>query len=302
MDNREQQDKIRKLEKENHELRSQVDSRTNDFVDGALALNEYIRAMDAANLVIKTDKNDCILHVNDAMCTRSGFSRQEFLGKPVSSFIFPNTTEETLILLNEHKHKQEIFHCFLQFKCKNGDHFYSDTTLVPITEQDGNASENIYLSRDITQLVLKEREIEKLKNREMEENIEKTKLLEISRVLHNIPLPCLLINQNGGILEANEYFFNLFDLLDDQGMIDSIRSHSMALQSLFIEREGLFFIAHDEGSWVYRFSALQGEEDYHVQLHGQEADEPLILHIGHLGNYDSEDTFLATLTPFFPLY
>lgn len=105
----------------------------------------------SADSVIITDKNDIIEFVNPAFETTSGFKREEVIGKSPA-------------ILRSGKHDQDFYRqLWSSISCgksvrakfvdkkKNGELFYQETTINPISDTNGNIRYIVSTGRDITE-------------------------------------------------------------------------------------------------------------------------------------------------------
>jgi len=156
-----------------------------DFQESEKHSKEYIKAIDAGSIVSKSDIKGMITYVNEELCKRTGYTKEELIGEPHNIFRHPNTAKKTFKILWETIQKGEIYNGLFKNKKKDGSAFYAKITIVPIKDRNENIIEYIALRDDVTELVNSKKELKKhfltdpltsLGNRfKMVEDIEKNK-------------------------------------------------------------------------------------------------------------------------------
>ena len=112
--------------------------------------------------VISEDILPKILFVNPAFSTMSGYQSNEVIGKHPTMFMGPNSD---LLELEKLKSALQSFkECFIEtisYK-KNGDEYWVNFSMIPVTNNEGEHTHWISIQRDITEEKNKEREKEQL--------------------------------------------------------------------------------------------------------------------------------------------
>jgi len=132
-----------------------------DYKESDKYAQEYIKAVNAGSIVSKSDTRGIITYVNEELCKRTGYEKEELIGKPHSIFRHPNTPKQTFRKLWETIQKGEIYHGLFKNKKKNGTTFYANITIVPIKDKDDNIIEYIALRDDVTELVNSKKELKR---------------------------------------------------------------------------------------------------------------------------------------------
>ena len=148
-------------------------------------LQQYQEAIEASNIVSKTDVNGIITFVNDEFCKISGYTKAELLGRNHNIVRHPDVPAAKFKLLWQTIKSKKIYKSTVKNRAKNGSTFYVNTTVIPILDEKGDIEEFIAIRYDVTQEVFykeslekKERELELL-NVELEKRVEaKTKALK----------------------------------------------------------------------------------------------------------------------------
>lgn len=123
--------------------------------------SEYMRAVDAGSIVSKSDINGIITYVNDTLCLKTGYKREELMGKPHNIFRHPNTPRKTFTTLWDTIQSGEIYHGLFKNIKKDGTSFYANITIVPIQNENNEIVEYIALRDDVTELVDSKKELKR---------------------------------------------------------------------------------------------------------------------------------------------
>ena len=134
-----------RLQAHSQEMRSQIN-----------LLNEYKHAMDAGNIVSKTNPNGMITYVNDAFVAVYGYSRDELIGHSHSVVHNPDTPESLYRELWETIRSGKTWGGVISDRTKDGQIVYMDTTIVPIHDEHGEIREFITTRNDVTRLIRQE--------------------------------------------------------------------------------------------------------------------------------------------------
>ncbi len=115
-------------------------------------LNEYKKAVDASNIVSKTDLKGNITYVNEEFCRISGYSRDELLGRPHNIVRHPDMPKEAFKELWNTIKDKKIWRGVVKNRRKNGGIYVVDATIIPILDNYNNIVEYIGIRHDITEL------------------------------------------------------------------------------------------------------------------------------------------------------
>lgn len=132
-----------------------------DFQESQKHSQEYIKAVNAGSIVSKSDLSGIITYVNEELCKRTGYTKEELIGKPHNIFRHPNTPKKTFKILWQVIQSGEIYHGLFKNKKKDGSAFYANITIVPIKDKDENIIEYIALRDDVTELVNSKKELKR---------------------------------------------------------------------------------------------------------------------------------------------
>jgi PAS domain S-box-containing protein len=116
-------------------------------------LNEYKRAIDESALVSKTDLEGNIIYVNDNLVEASGYRDDELIGQSHNVMRHPDMEEAFFKEMWETIQHKKVFKGTIKNLRKNGDYFFVDATILPITDAQENVSEYIAISYEVTKLI-----------------------------------------------------------------------------------------------------------------------------------------------------
>ncbi len=146
-----------------------MDNNCLNIQSNLLLLEEYKKAIDDNFLVSKGDINGVITYVNEKLCLRSGYTKEDLIGKPHNIFRHHTTNGEIyndmwLTILSKKSWKG-----ILKSKTKSGELLICDTIIVPLLDLSGNIMEFIAIREDVTTFVLATEELEREKVRRLEQ-------------------------------------------------------------------------------------------------------------------------------------
>lgn len=156
-------------------------------------LIQYQNAIDASNIVSKTDIYGYITFVNDEFCNISKYSRDELIGQNHNIVRHPDVSPEVFKRLWKTILAKKVYKGIIKNLAKDGSVFYLNATIIPILDENGNIEEFVAIRHDVTEVIeLNERlmatriELKEL-NLSLEEKVkEQTKeLLELNKSLEN---------------------------------------------------------------------------------------------------------------------
>lgn len=159
-----------------------------------LKLKQYQDAIDASNIVSKTDINGIITFANDEFCKISGYSRNELIGKNHNIIRHPDVDKNIFENLWKTILAKKVYKGIIKNRAKNGRAFYLNATIIPILDTDGHIEEFVAIRHDVTEVILLNQKLldtqYELKNLNdsLEHRVkEQTKeLVNINKNLHNI--------------------------------------------------------------------------------------------------------------------
>ena len=117
-------------------------------------LKQYQDAIDASNIVSKTDINGIITFVNDEFCKISGYSRQELIGSPHNIVRHPDVKKSVFKKLWETILAKKVYKGIVKNLSKDGKAFYLNATIIPILDDNGKIEEFVAIRHDVTNVIL----------------------------------------------------------------------------------------------------------------------------------------------------
>jgi len=140
---------------------NQLDISTKNYSQSSHLQKEYEDAIDKFTAILKTDTNNLITYVNNYFCTLSKFSYDELIGMNCSQLRHQNhisldDCENIRNNLSNNKHTSIVFTNI----AKDGELFFADTIVYPITNTQGEVIEHLHLMHDISELTNLHKEIE----------------------------------------------------------------------------------------------------------------------------------------------
>ena len=152
---------------------------------------QYQEAIEASNIVSKTDTNGTITFVNDEFCKMSGFTREELIGANHNIVRHPEVPKDVYARLWETILAKKVHKGTIRNRTKDGRDVYLNTTIIPILNLSGQIEEFLAIRHDVTDVINLNNELEKTKKEllnlnqnlenlvkaEIKKNEEKTKML-----------------------------------------------------------------------------------------------------------------------------
>ncbi|WP_336516424.1 PAS domain S-box protein [Pollutibacter soli] len=137
------QDELR-IKQLNEELEKKVQERTAE-------LSDYKYAIDASAIIVITDANGIIQHVNDNYTRISGFEKDEVLGKG-HSLVNPAIHPVAVIddLWNTLA-RGKVWRGELRHFNRNGEPYWEETTIVPFLDENHKPFQYLHINTDITE-------------------------------------------------------------------------------------------------------------------------------------------------------
>lgn len=133
---------------------------------------QYQEAIEASNIVSKTDINGIITFVNDEFCKISGFSREELIGANHNIVRHPEVDESAFKKLWNTILAKKVHKAIVRNRTKDGKDVYLNTTIIPILDLNGEIEEFVAIRHDITDTINLNNEL--LKTKQELEDLNKT--------------------------------------------------------------------------------------------------------------------------------
>ena len=134
---------------------------TQHELDGSINfLNQYKMILDESSIVSKMNPEGIITYVNEALCTLSGYSKEELIGAKHEMLRDLNHDAVLYADLWRTIRAKKIWKGILRGIGKYGEMHYVKSTIMPILNEKDEILEYISASFDITELILKEKLIQ----------------------------------------------------------------------------------------------------------------------------------------------
>ncbi len=114
-------------------------------------LSEYKYALDASAIIVITDANGIIQHVNDNYCQNSHFSREEIVGHGHSIINPKQHPVATIDHIWNTISRGRIWRGELINYTKEGGQYWEDTTIVPFLDENHHPVQYVHISNDISE-------------------------------------------------------------------------------------------------------------------------------------------------------
>lgn len=126
-----------------------------------LLANQYEEAMINTLALIRTDINNSITFANETFYQISGYQEADIMGMECSKLRTNKHHEnKDCERIQSQLAQKRIVKCLFENIGKNGDYFYTNTTMYPIIDQKGNVIEHLHLMSDVTHEIQLHKEIE----------------------------------------------------------------------------------------------------------------------------------------------
>jgi len=135
---------------------------------------QYQEAIEASNIVSKTDTNGTITFVNDEFCKMSGFTREELIGANHNIVRHPEVPKDVYARLWDTILAKKVHKGTIRNRTKDGRDVYLNTTIIPILDLSGQIEEFLAIRYDVTDVINLNNELEKTKKEllNLNENLE----------------------------------------------------------------------------------------------------------------------------------
>ena len=133
--------------------------RSNELSKEQAMLRNYKKAIDYSSMVVRSNSDGLITHVNNNLRERSGYKENELLGKRQDVIVDKDTSKEILFDMRRHMLGNRVYSGIVKNRTKDGSSFWSDTFIIPILDNQDKIVEYITIGCDISEILTLNNEV-----------------------------------------------------------------------------------------------------------------------------------------------
>lgn len=141
-------------------FKKQTEKKANDLNISMNIIEQYEKAIEKSNIIIRLDLNRKITYVNDAFVNALGYSKEELLGSDYSILKQPQLSKEKYELLVEDIFSSNGWKGQITNQRKDGSLIHFNVNTFPLKDLDGNIFEYLGIRHDITEIINLHNELE----------------------------------------------------------------------------------------------------------------------------------------------
>lgn len=203
-----------------------------DYINKKSLLVQYKQAVDAGNIVSKTDLKGIITYANDQFCRISKYSREELVGKPHNIVRHPDVPKEVFAELWDRIEAGHVWKGLVPNRAKDGSTYIVDATIMPVKNAQGKNTGYIAIRHDVTELMQRREEAQRLEN-EVAGRLAEATDIRMESLLNAVGVPMALIGPDDAIQVHNAAFASIFELGSDDETLETLRLGGLKLSALF---------------------------------------------------------------------
>lgn len=131
-------------------------------------------ALDFSSIIIEVNIDGMLVRANEHFCAVSGYSENEIQSLSIFQMRSGNMPDSFYLNLKNTILKGKIWKGEMENRSKNGEIYWTDTTIVPLKNASGEALSFLEISSNITERKLAEQEIKKLNSKLEKEVLKRT--------------------------------------------------------------------------------------------------------------------------------
>ncbi|MBF0273874.1 MAG: PAS domain S-box protein [Nitrospinae bacterium] len=141
-------------------LEKNLNLKEKDFGEVLRVSKAYENGINESNILSRADLKGKITYVNDEFCRVSGYRREEVIGKNHNIVRHPDNPRELFKDLWETITTGKVWKKTIKNRAKDGSDYYVNTTILPITDENGNVLEYMGIRHNVTEIIELKNEIE----------------------------------------------------------------------------------------------------------------------------------------------
>lgn len=230
-------EKLSEIRDHELELEQEIEEKTKELNKTIRQLKSYKDAMDVNSIVTIADTNGKIKYANEKFYEVSKFSPEEVIGKNHNIVRHPDVPKDTFKEMWKTIQSKKIWHGKLKNITKDGQAYIVQAAIVPILDENGDIEEYIATRYEITEIINKKDEIERLSKTDILTGLyNRFYLNETLKNYHQASIALIDINS---FHEINDFYG---DRVGDSVIVEL----SKILYSRLKERYMLFHLCGDE--------------------------------------------------------
>ena len=184
-------------------------------------LEEYKEAVDHGAIVSKADLRGIITYINDSFCEISGYSKEELIGSVHSIIRHPNMDSAVFRQMWKTITSGNTWSGLIENRAKDGKAYYVDSIIMPIVRKE-QICEYIAIGKNVTKLIEEENAFDKMRLEEWKHSIGRAKEIKDNEILNSMPFASIILTSNNTIVNYNEAFISIFDIINAKDKISAI--------------------------------------------------------------------------------
>lgn len=222
------------------------------LLDDNRLLGEYKHALEESTMILRYDAAGIIQYVNDAFCAASGYERRELVGNHYHMIV----DEPEKVEKGRHDKIQsnfadaKVWHGVIRNRRKDGSRLWTNTTVVPMRDANGQVTELLGVKMDITDQMEAERKVQ-------------DQLSFLETMLDAIPYPVFYKDSLTRFVGVNGAFLRIMGKVRDEVIgktVWDLFPSVLAARYDAMDRELLNDVAANNQVYEYMFVDASGAE------------------------------------------
>jgi len=202
-----------------------------EFNKTKFQFDEFLKVINSAVIISKTDPKGYITFANKRFQTISGYQEKELLGKSHNIIRNPETSKEVFRSLWETIKNGDVWQGILSNRAKDGSIYYVKTYIYPIFDQQHKIVEYMAIREDITDVIMAKKAFQDQ--------------LRFSNMLFDNEENIVIVVKNRQISKVNDTFFRTLGYKN----LENFKSQHKCISDIFIEKEGYLKKEKEPNMW-----------------------------------------------------